>query len=75
MSEPNNATSSGDPESGEDEQTVEISVSSLYELKKCAERELTVKPEGEWVGDTRSDVQEALVEANSLTRKVYGGNW
>jgi hypothetical protein len=58
-----------------DKETVEISVESLYELRKCAERELTVKSEEEWVGDTRSNVQEALHEAHTLTRKVFGGNW
>lgn len=57
-----------------DRETVEISIDSLYELKKSAERELTVKPRDEWVGDTRENLQHALVEANSLTQKVYGGN-
>ena len=60
--------------SGEKEQTVEISISSLYELKKSAERELTVRSEEDWVGETMSDLQNALSEANSLTKEIYGGN-
>jgi len=58
----------------EKEQTVEISISSLYELKKSAERELTVKSEEDWVGETRNDLQKALFEANSVTREIYAGN-
>jgi len=53
----------------ESENTVEISVESLYELQKSAERELTVRQD--WVGDTKDNLQSALHEAHTVRREFY----